>query len=256
MAKRTTTSRKRSPSRGRKAGSSSGMFTWLSALVVTVAAIAVYDNRAKIFPSEKSTVQFARTQSTPPRNVAVPSSKPNQKNWREGAQTASISKPRDGVLVPPNPIPNVRQRDSATQVNGTVLPQNRPTPTNAGVELAAVGAVSAARDIVPQKQFSFCGQSGLSNCVQDGRIFWRDGKKQVLAGITVARTDDAACVEERRKGFAAKIRLRDFLNAGKFSQSESAGNVSLSRNGASFEQQLLREGLAKPISQKNQSWCS
>lgn len=256
MAKRTTTSRKRSPSRSRKARSSSGLFTWLSALVVTAAVIAVYDNKAKLFPSEKTTPNYAQSKSPAPPKVAVPSAKPVRTEEREKIQTASISKPRESALVPPNPIPNVGQRKAETQINSAVIPPSRPTQSNAGVELAAMGAVPAASDIAPKKQFSFCGQSGLSNCVQDGRIFWRDGKKQVLAGITVARTDDAACVEERRKGFAAKIRLRDFLNAGKFSQSVSAGNVSLSRNGTSFEQQLLREGLAKPISQKNQSWCS
>lgn len=256
MAKRTTTSRKRGPSRSRKARSSSGMFTWLSALVLTVAAIAVYDNRAKIFPGEKTRANYAQSKSAPTPKVAVPSSKPNRTDERAKTQTASISKPRDGALVPPNAIPNVREREAVTQASSAVIPPARPAPENAGVELAAMGAVTGSTNVVPKKQFSFCGQSGLSNCVQDGRIFWRDGKKQVLAGITVARTDDAACVEERRKGFAAKIRLRDFLNAGTFSQSESAGTVTLSRNGTSFEQQLIREGLAKPISQKNQSWCS
>ena len=110
--------------------------------------------------------------------------------------------------------------------------------------------------------FAFCGRSGLNNCVADGNTFWMKGVKMQLAGIEVPQIDRARCMEERQRGFIAKVRLRDMLNAGAFDVASSAAaggqateRKRLSRSGVSFADQLIREGLAHPISAKNQSWC-
>lgn len=250
MAKRKTPVRK---SR-QKSKSSSGLLSWIAVLALTVGGISAYEHRAKLFPAkqEKQTASLAKPKN---QSSTKPVTAPKVASPAAPAVTRPAERPKaqDAKLVPPMPI---KQASSIPAVSGIVtaaIPANRPLNEQA----PAIG-LDAGGDtrVVPNKQqFSFCGRSGLKNCVVDGRIFWRDGKKQVLAGIIVPRTDEAGCVEERRKGFAAKARLREFLNAGEFSQSTQENQVSLSRGGQRFEALLFRDGLARPITQKNQSWC-
>lgn len=262
MAKRKPAPR-RSPRRQSK---SSGMTTWIGVLALSVAGIWAYENRAQFFPQQRE-VASSRASSSSERQQAyqvpvrgpVPAKAPvAERNVEPKPQPKQQSTTAKSVAgpVPPVAIPASIDRAKAAPVVTAAIPANRPfEDVNRGVDNANIQP-SEERVKPKVQQFSFCGRSGLKNCVEDGRVFWRDGKKQVLAGITVPRTDEAACVEERRRGFAAKVRLRDFLNAGEFAQVSQGNGLSLSRKGASFEQQLLREGLAMPAAQKNQSWCS
>jgi endonuclease YncB( thermonuclease family) len=71
------------------------------------------------------------------------------------------------------------------------------------------------------------------------------GVKMKLSGIDVPNTDQARCLEERQKGFTAKVRLRDMLNSGGFQVASAGGASTLTRAGVSFADQLVREGLAR-----------
>jgi hypothetical protein len=238
----------RSRSRSRQTKSSAGLWPWMVALAVTIGAIGVYENRAAILP-KSLTAPFQAAKNAPPAKAnVVPAAKPavTAKPQKQAARQESA---KSSGPVPPMPIGK-----PTSAITTATVPADRPVQ-----ELAAAAAPKETGGEQQQvkfgTQYSFCGRSGLQNCVEDGRIFWRGGKKQVLSGIRVARTDEAACVDERRKGYAAKVRLRDFLNQGGFEQASSENNLSISRGGQRFEDQLLKEGLAFPVSQKNQSWC-
>ena len=97
-----------------------------------------------------------------------------------------------------------------------------------------------------------------------GDSFWFRQGRLVLADVVAPATENAKCQQEREKGFAAKVRLRDLLNAGRFELSELKGqNVSatsptmrvVTRDGRSLGAMLVAEGLAQPRFGKRQSWC-
>ncbi|MFD1744133.1 thermonuclease family protein [Rhizobium helianthi] len=112
--------------------------------------------------------------------------------------------------------------------------------------------------------FYFCGTSGLDNCVVDGATFWFKKQQISLADISAPRTEDARCPQERSKGFAAKVRLRDILNAGAFEltdwpnrNEDNAGRQLrvVLRNGASIGRQMVHEGLVHGVADANKPWC-
>lgn len=250
--------RKAAPRRSNKRQkSSSGMVTWLGLLALSVGAIWVYENRPSYF-FQKTQVASAKVQKPSavrlPADVPVPAKAPSSQRAVAQVTRDAPAKNTTGP-IPPRSIPQTSRPDAVAAVITAALPGDRPIDSTSTPLIKVQQPSDPAETVSTKQQFSFCGRSGLKNCVEDGRIFWRDGKKQVLAGIIVPRTDEAACVEERRKGFAAKIRLRDFLNHGDYRQSSGASGLSVSRNGLRFEEQLLREGLAMPANQKNQSWC-
>nr|WP_234902483.1 nuclease [Agrobacterium larrymoorei] len=177
-----------------------------------------------------------------------PSSKPVTRETaaerpKSATQTAGL--PASGVPVPPRSIGNPAAAGATNQVASAALPTQRPQ-----VENVALTAKPG--------NFAFCGRSGLNNCVADGNTFWMKGVKMKLAGIDVPQTDQARCMEERARGFTAKVRLRDMLNSGGFQVASAGGpgeQKTLSRSGVSFADQLVREGLARPTGSANRSWC-
>lgn len=218
------------------------------ALAVTIGAIGVYENRAAIVP-KSMLASFQTTKiSSPFKAPVAPAVKPASR-----AEPQKLAA-RNDTAKPSGPVPPMPIGKPSSPIVVATVPADRPVLALVSAP-APKASAGEQQQVKSGTQFSFCGRSGLQNCVEDGRVFWRGGKKQVLSGIMVARTDEAACVDERRKGYAAKVRLRDFLNQGGFEQASSAGNLSISRGGQRFEEQLLKEGLAFPASQKNQSWC-
>lgn len=218
-------------------------------LALTAGSIAVYDNRAKLFPKEQRIALRSSTRQAPIPKTAIPVPAKAPQVASRGNDTSNAAVTASRAPMPPMPIPQVAGSIATVSpiVTAAISAQRPSNDTQA--------QPSETKLVTASQQFSFCGRSGLTNCVEDGRVFWRDGKKRVLAGINVPRTDDAACVEERRKGYAAKLRLREFLNAGNFSETVGQNNIELSRAGQSFERQLLSEGLAVEIGKKNLSWC-
>lgn len=234
MSKRKPTSRRRSSA---KSGGS-GMWSWLLLLGVAVGGIQVYEHRDSLMPALKGTVAaVSRPATTQPkpvtRDVASERTRP--------AATQTVALPPSGAPVPPRGIA-MPMAGTSTQTATATLPSPRPP-----VEKVSLTAKPGT--------FAFCGRSGLNNCVADGNTFWLKGEKMKLAGIDVPQTDQARCLEERQRGFTAKVRLRDMLNSGGFQVASAGGASTLSRSGISFADQLVREGLARPAGARNQSWC-
>lgn len=234
MSKRKPATRRRSSA---KSGGS-GLWSWLLVLGVAVGGIQVYEHRDSLLPQLKSTVGSVSKPNVASQKSAardVSSGRP------KAASTQIVALPSAGAPVPPRSIA-MPAGAAAMQTASATLPAPRPAVQN-----VSLGEKPAA--------FAFCGRSGLNNCVADGNTFWMKGVKMHLSGIEVPNTEQARCLEERQKGFTAKVRLRDMLNAGGFQVASTGGSSTLSRGGISFADQLVREGLARRTGAPSQSWC-
>lgn len=242
MSSRTASSR-RAPAKRRKSSRPSGgqgMTSWLVVLAVVAGGIALYDNRAVVLKElapllshERMTAQETQQKSKPERE------KSQQAQTRPAAQTARAPVPPADVGIAKAAVPASR-------------------PQAAETETAALTGENFSG------KFYFCGTSGLDNCVMNGDTFWYKKTKIVLADIAAPRTDAAACQQERDRGFAAKVRLKDLLSSGRFdletlkAQASSNGPGVMrvaTRNGRSLGSILVSEGLAKPRMARQQSWC-
>jgi endonuclease YncB( thermonuclease family) len=240
-------SNRKSTARRRTAKKSGGgsVWPWVLMLGVVAGGIQAYEHRDSLLPQRH--VAKATSPATSSSKVATAAKRDSVAPEKVASiRPASPALPGNGP-VPPRPIamPSVSQPSQVA----AILPETRPS-----VEKISLGEKSGT--------FAFCGRSGLNNCVADGNTFWMKGVKMQLAGIEVPQIDRARCMEERQRGFVAKVRLRDMLNAGAFDVASSAAaggqatdRKRLSRSGVSFADQLVREGLAHPASAKNQSWC-
>lgn len=238
----------RKPTGRRRAAKKSGggsVWPWVLMLGVVAGGIQAYEHRDSLLPQRHVARSTSATTTSPKVAVAA-------KHETAASERASAIRPASPVLPGNGPVPpRSIAMPPATQQSqvAAILPETRPS-----VEKISLGEKSGT--------FAFCGRSGLNNCVADGNTFWMKGVKMQLAGIEVPQIDRARCMEERQRGFVAKVRLRDMLNAGTFDVASSAAaggqameRKRLSRSGVSFADQLVREGLAHPASAKNQSWC-
>ncbi|OAE37603.1 hypothetical protein [Agrobacterium tumefaciens] len=241
-------SNRKSTARRRTAKKSSGgsVWPWVLMLGVVAGGIQAYEHRDSLMPQRHVAKATSSSSASAPKVATVPKREVVTPEKVASIRPSSPALPGNGP-VPPRAIamPSVSQ---PTQV-AAIQPEPRPS-----IEKVSLGEKAGA--------FAFCGRSGLNNCVADGNTFWMKGVKMQLAGIEVPQIDRARCMEERQRGFIAKVRLRDMLNAGAFDVSSSgdaggqaAERKRLSRSGVSFADQLVREGLAHPASAKNQSWC-
>jgi endonuclease YncB( thermonuclease family) len=235
----------KSRTRRKPAKKQSGQSLWplLGVCALVVGGIQVYEHRDNLLPSSTRTTKASQTGAAPKKDVS-------------SFKTAAIPpKP----VRPESPVTKV-QKQAANEV--PVPPRAVPMPValNATVPASRPAEVKSedSKDIqkAAKASFAFCGMSGLNNCVASGDTFWLKGTKVRIAGIVVPQTDNARCLNERQRGFAAKVRLRDMLNHGAFDVAPGAADGKvISRSGASFGEQLIREGLARPANAKNQSWC-
>ncbi|MDH4442647.1 MAG: nuclease [Rhizobium sp.] len=244
MSSRTASSR-RAPSKRRKSSRSSsagqGLTQWVVILALVAGGIALYDNRvalmkqvAPLLTDDRRTAD--RSEGKPERRAEKPKS--NQ----------------SAVGIARAPVPPVA-------VGATKAPVPNAKPATA-TDVAAANPALTGENF--KGRFYFCGTSGLDTCVADGDTFWFAKTRITLADIAAPATDKARCQQERDRGFAAKVRLRDLLNAGKFDievlkgQPLAAGTSVLrvvTRDGRSLGSILVSEGLAKPRLAPNQSWC-
>ncbi len=239
MSSRTASSR-RTPSKRRKSARSSaghGMTSWLVALAVVAGGIALYDNRDTVMK------EMAPLLTTEKR---VASSNTKSETRREKPASERVAAKGTKGPVPPANVGVVK----------TAVPAARPAVTT-----ATAGPLTGENF---SGKFYFCGVSGLDNCVMTGDTFWYKKTKIVLADIAAPRTDGAACQQERNRGFAAKVRLKDLLSSGRFDletlKAQAAGGAPgvmrvATRNGRSLGSILVSEGLAKPRMARQQSWC-
>ncbi|EKJ96417.1 hypothetical protein C241_06331 [Bradyrhizobium lupini HPC(L)] len=240
-------SNRKSTARRRTAKKSSGgsVWPWVLMLGVVAGGIQAYEHRDSLLPQRAVAKATSSAANAPKVTTAAK---------REAVTSEKVAAIRPAAPVLPGnaPVPprSIAMPPTASQNKvAAILPETRPS-----VEKVSLGEKSGT--------FAFCGRSGLNNCVADGNTFWMKGVKMQLAGIEVPQIDRARCMEERQRGFIAKVRLREMLNAGAFdvaSTGAAGGQATertrLSRSGVSFADQLVREGLAHPLSEKNQSWC-
>lgn len=240
MSSRTASSR-RAPAKRRKSSRSSagpGMTSWLVILAVVAGGIALYDNKAAVLKELSPLLSKERSVA------ASPTPKPDTRRDKQ-------PQPKTQSTAAKGPVP-----PASVGVTKAAVPASRPAV--ASTETAALTGENFSG------KFYFCGTSGLDNCVMSGDTFWYRKTKIVLADIAAPRTDGAACQQERDRGFAAKVRLKDLLSSGHFDletlKVQAAGATPgvmrvATRDGRSLGSILVSEGLAKPRMARRQSWC-
>ena len=242
--------RKRSPSRRKASAGGSGLWPWLVALVIVAGAIAAYDNCARLPGLVAAYLpKPAERQDRPAGGASSSNANPRQKPETAAARPAKPSEKPSTGPIPPAPVGAA----SKVAANPAAVPVPEGRPGDASPDGKGFSG-----------KFYFCGTSGLDNCVASGDSFWFRKGRLVLADVVAPATENAKCQQERDKGFAAKVRLRDLLNAGPFELSELKGqNVSqtgpslrvVTRNGRSLGAILVSEGLALPRFGRQQSFC-
>ncbi|WP_431320419.1 hypothetical protein [Rhizobium sp. YTU87027] len=231
MAK-TATRRRKSSARSKARGGGSAL-SWTIIGVLAVGGIALYDNWKSVKPmlaAHAPVATFARP-ATVARNEPERDTSPRQ--------TASITAAR---LTPPAAVP--------IPAKAPVVPE-KPVPVS----------VSPAQEQTGKAAFGYCGQGEHINCVADGDTFWYKGEKIAIADVVTPGIETARCDNEKRLGFAAKLRLLSILNAGSFSlnpagQPGKAGAPHVvSRDGRSIGVQMINEGLARKPGASG-AWCA
>ncbi|ATN34206.1 hypothetical protein ACO34A_10380 [Rhizobium sp. ACO-34A] len=247
-----TTQTKRAPRKRKKAASrqdSGSIWPWLGALLVVAGGIAAYDNRDKL-PAPVVAYLSGKERLQPSVSRTEVSSRPERKEPQASVRAvAPAEKPkqeakRSAGPIPPEPV-------GGTRVNQVAAKPVAPDEGKSDTVLLGKGFSG---------KFYFCGTSGLDNCVSSGDTFWYHKTRIALADIVAPGTEEARCQQEREKGFAAKVRLRDLLNGGDFEFSslrgqEAGGARVVARNGRSLGSILVSEGLAKPRMGKQDTWC-
>ncbi len=112
--------------------------------------------------------------------------------------------------------------------------------------------------------FDLCTGSGRITCVVDGDTIWFEGEKIRLLDINTPETSRPSCDYEARLGAQATERLMTLLNEGPFSlQSEGRDRDRygrllrvVSRDGVSFGDILVAEGLAEVWQGRRSNWCT
>ncbi|MEY9780776.1 thermonuclease family protein [Sinorhizobium fredii] len=225
MAKGNSRRRKRSTARK---GSQGGMTRWYLAAVILVGGVVAYDHRGRLgdLPGGKELMALL---SQPEKKATTASVAARPKE-----HTGAIAgKP---ALAPPAPIGRPLQQPQAKAVS-----------------------FQAGNDT-----FYFCGIRH-DNCVIDGDTFLFNGERILVADIDAPETKLAKCDAERSRGSYAKARLRELLNAGKFTLVGSQGSFAdeeagkprvVMRGGRSLGDILVSEGLVRKRASRPASWCS
>ena len=240
MAKATT--KRRSRNSGRSRGKQGGMAPWYLAAALTVGGVVAYDHRAELkhWPVVSDVVAFTSRHESKPKPVRVA-----QKSDERPAQQAEKQKPNLVTRVAlAAPVPSVDVGAKA------------PTPVvrpNEEVKTASVRT----------DQFYFCGIRN-DNCVIDGATFLYHGETIRVADVDAPRIRQASCDKERSRGFYAKQRLRELLNAGDFRLETASGRQDakageklrlVTRGDQSIGRVLVTEGLVRPWTGHATPWC-
>ncbi|MEK1893269.1 MAG: hypothetical protein AAAB20_08340 [Rhizobium sp.] len=232
MAKTATRRRKTSArSKGRGGGSA---LPWTIIGVIAVGGIAIYDNWKSVKPMLAA-----------------------------HAPASIVSRPASVVRSEPARDSSQRQTASITAAPRMVPPAAVPIPAKAPVvpEKAIPVSISPTQAQTGKAAFGYCGQGEHINCVADGGTFWYKGEKIAIADVVSPGIETARCDNEKRLGFAAKLRLLNILNSGSFAmnpagQPGKAGAPHVvSRDGLSIGMQMINEGLARKPG-ANGAWCA
>lgn len=179
------------------------------------------------------------------------------------APASIVSRPASVVRSEPARDSSQRQTASITAAPRMVPPAAVPIPAKAPVvpEKAIPVSISPTQAQTGKAAFGYCGQGEHINCVADGGTFWYKGEKIAIADVVSPGIETARCDNEKRLGFAAKLRLLNILNSGSFAmnpagQPGKAGAPHVvSRDGLSIGMQMINEGLARKPG-ANGAWCA
>jgi len=125
----------------------------------------------------------------------------------------------------------------------------------------AAPAVSADHETA---RFGLCSGPGRVTCVVDGDTFWYRGDKIRIADINAPEVSHPGCAREATVGARATGRLVALLNRGPFSlepyrrDRDRYGRLlrTVTRDGASVAEALVREGLAEVWKGRRGDWCA
>lgn len=244
MAKATTKRRRRSS--GRSSSKQGGMAPWYLAAALTLGGVMAYDHRAELrhWPMVSDVVAFAsRTETKPKPPRAVPEVQ------ERVAHQADRHKPNPK----PDPVTKVALAAPVPSVNVGVTPPTPVVRPNEEVKTASIRT----------DQFYFCGIRN-DNCVIDGATFVFHGETIRVADVDAPRIRQASCDKERSRGFYAKQRLRELLNAGDFKLVSAGGRSDakageklrlVTRGDQSLGRVLVSEGLVRPWDGRPTPWC-
>jgi endonuclease YncB( thermonuclease family) len=232
MAK-TATRRRKSSARSKGRGGGSAL-PWAIVGVIAVGGIATYDNWKNVKPMLAT-----------------------------HASASLVSRPASLALSEPARDSSPKQTASITAAARMIPPAAVPIPAKAPAvpEKAIPASISLAQAQTGKAAFGYCGQGEHINCVADGGTFWYKGEKIAIADVVSPGIETARCDNEKRLGFAAKLRLLNILNAGSFSmnpagQPGKAGAPHVvSRDGRSIGVQMIDEGLARKPGATG-AWCA
>lgn len=263
MAK-AATGRARKTRRSTKA--KGGMAPWYGAAALVVAGIVIYDHRDDLArylpPAKPSATSASRQEAAKPQ----PTLRPSPPAPVQGNRSA-LATPSGNVPVPPASIPSRSVPVTAPQPTAKPMLASLPPPVIPSVNGAKALAPDGGAKMVGagfKGQFYYCGRSGLNNCIAESGVFWHDKTAVRLADVDVPSAESARCDAERQRGFRAKVRLRELLDAGPFDlvlsdsgdreQSGAKLRVAM-RGGKSIGDQLVQEGLAQPKGGRFTNWC-
>ena len=220
---------RKSPRKTKKTGGSAGMLPWIA--VATVLAIVGYDHWSSIKPELASVARVATSETAPVMAAVARPTIP-------APQARPVVKSGDSAILPPAPVP-------------VSAPASAAAPSTAPLS----GALS--------ESFGLCGQGTHINCVFDGSTFWVKGAKIRIADIQTPTAESSHCAGEVQRANAAKLRLLSLLNAGPFflqgaadGGQDGARQGRVVRNGQSFGDLLVNEGLARRSTDRAVSWCA
>jgi endonuclease YncB( thermonuclease family) len=112
--------------------------------------------------------------------------------------------------------------------------------------------------------FTLCSHANRTNCVVDGDTIRYNGTIIRIEGIDAPETHRAKCESEKALGMRATRRLLELVNLGPFEivhkgkrDTDKYGRKLrvLERNGRSFGDILIAEGLARRWEGRQRSWC-
>jgi endonuclease YncB( thermonuclease family) len=225
------------------------MAPWYLAAALTIGGVVAYDHRAELkhWPVVSDVVAFtSKTEPRPKPPRAIPESETRV------AQQAERHRPEPATKVAlAAPVPAV---DVGGSRNGQG-DHDAPTPVVRPSDQVSTASIRT-------DQFYFCGIRN-DNCVIDGATFLYHGETIRVADVDAPRIRQASCDKERSRGFYAKQRLRELLNAGDFRlvaagrQDAKAGEKLrlVTRGDQSLGRMLISEGLVRPWTGHATPWC-
>ena len=133
----------------------------------------------------------------------------------------------------------------------------------AGLSTAPVTLPAGKAPAPPNISFRICAFAPHSNCVIDGDTFYLGNEPIRIADIDAPETHPSRCAREAELGERATRRLQELLNSGRLTirpyerDTDKYGRKLriLERNGRSFGDVLIAEGLARPWEGRRQPWC-